>query len=402
MAGAQPLESHPQPAADRGAPPSAPRSTPLTVVSRAVAGDDLAAIAADAHAALSRPVVIAVPELGPPVLWPPTAVSPEALAAVVRDAAAMLSGTGPPGVEEVTVPIRVAQEDVGIVTLLGHRRLDEQDRAWLEATAAAAAVARLLHDSRPATPEVSVEMVLRRLIEGRGDDLGAALRQAARLDVELYQGGLAICGQAVGELPANALLLPVAPALVVKVAENRVVALAPLRSATAGASDDAAELLAVHWRELGLNVATSSPRRDPAQLREALREAEVLLELSLQREAALADQEQTYRLLIGVLLRDPDELQALRADTIAPLAAYDTEHETALVGTLQVFLAHHGSTTETAEAMQLHRHTVGYRLARVHEVSGLSPYASAGRERLSLGLKAHQILEADERRGLGA
>jgi DNA-binding PucR family transcriptional regulator len=48
--------------------------------------------------------------------------------------------------------------------------------------------------------------------------------------------------------------------------------------------------------------------------------------------------------------------------------------------------------------MGLHRHTVGYRLARVHEVAGLSPYESDGRERLSLGLKAHQILRADQRR----
>ena len=49
--------------------------------------------------------------------------------------------------------------------------------------------------------------------------------------------------------------------------------------------------------------------------------------------------------------------------------------------------------------MNLHRHTVGYRLARVHEVSGLSPYESDGRERLSLGLKAHQIITAAARRG---
>ena len=68
-----------------------------------------------------------------------------------------------------------------------------------------------------------------------------------------------------------------------------------------------------------------------------------------------------------------------------------------LLATLSAFLAHHGSTSETAEAMGLHRHTVGYRLARVHEVSGLSPYESDGRERLSLGLKAHQILDAHRR-----
>jgi DNA-binding PucR family transcriptional regulator len=48
--------------------------------------------------------------------------------------------------------------------------------------------------------------------------------------------------------------------------------------------------------------------------------------------------------------------------------------------------------------MRLHRHTVGYRLARLQEVSGLSPYESDGRERLGLGLKAHQILAADDRR----
>ena len=48
--------------------------------------------------------------------------------------------------------------------------------------------------------------------------------------------------------------------------------------------------------------------------------------------------------------------------------------------------------------MQLHRHTVGYRLTRIQEVSGLSPYESEGRERLSLGLKAKRILLADQRR----
>jgi purine catabolism regulator len=114
-------------------------------------------------------------------------------------------------------------------------------------------------------------------------------------------------------------------------------------------------------------------------------------------EAGVAGQDDTYRLLIRVLLRDPAELEQLRSSTISPLLAYDAEHDTELLVTLATFLAHHGSTTETAEAMGLHRHTVGYRLARVHEVSGLSPYESDGRERLGLGLKAAHILAAQER-----
>lgn len=133
-------------------------------------------------------------------------------------------------------------------------------------------------------------------------------------------------------------------------------------------------------------------------LHEAVREAAVLLELALGGEALFREQEDTYRLLIGVLLRDRDELEQLRQRTIAPIGVYDAKHDTELLATLQAFLAHHGSTTETAEVLQLHRHTVGYRLTRVQEVSGLSPYESDGRERLSLGLKADQILEADNRR----
>src|SRR5438270_13763288 len=127
--------------------------------------------------------------------------------------------------------------------------------------------------------------------------------------------------------------------------------------------------------------------------RDSTWEGELLRELGPTADG----QEPIYRLLVGVLLREPGELERLRAETVWALKAYDAEHGTELVGTLREFLLRDGSTTETAEQMRLHRHTVGYRLARVHEVSGLSPYESDGRERLSLGLKADQILAANER-----
>ncbi len=129
----------------------------------------------------------------------------------------------------------------------------------------------------------------------------------------------------------------------------------------------------------------------------AAEEARLLAELFSTPAAGVAGHEDTYRLLIGVLLRDPAELEQLRSSTIAPLLAYDVEHDTELLATLATFLAHHGSTTDTAEAMGLHRHTVGYRLARVHDVSGLSPYESDGRERLGLGLKAAHVMAAQQR-----
>ena len=145
--------------------------------------------------------------------------------------------------------------------------------------------------------------------------------------------------------------------------------------------------------QIRLAASQEQPERPPGVVGEEM----LLAELSSVHQAAVLGQEDTYRLLIGVLLREPGELEQLRASTIAPLVAYDAEHETELLVTLETFLAHHGSTTETAEAMGLHRHTVGYRLSRVQEVSGLSPYESDGRERLGLGLKAAHILAAWDR-----
>jgi hypothetical protein len=234
-------------------------------------------------------------------------------------------------------------------------------------------------------PTDGAERVVEALLGGSPPDVDALIEQARRHGVELAAGAIAICGiGGAGEIVDNL------DGLFALVAPGRVVGLVPLAAGEARG-------LVERMRAAGWLVGVSAPRRQPAQLGEAVREAMLLAELSTLGDAAVAGQEDTYRLLIGVLLRDPGELEQLRASTIAPLLAYDAEHETELLVTLRTFLARHGSTTETAEAMQLHRHTVGYRLARVHEVSGLSPHESDGRERLSLGMKAAQILAASER-----
>jgi PucR C-terminal helix-turn-helix domain len=391
MQRAQPVESN-QPL-DRGreAGSTASRPTPLTLVSGAVAGDNLERVARLAADALSCPVAIALPAISPPALWPPDAIGRDELSRIVEHARALARGrmTELPGL--VAVPVRIGRESVGIVAAVGSTAVgsDPDQRAWLEGAAAAAAVTALMREAPEADHEGTRRAFLGALYAGAPADVESFVFDARRLGVELGSGGVAIAGRATGatELPAQA------PALLVELPEGRVLGLVGL----AGPEDEAERVVA-ELRECGIEVALSAPRKDPAALHEALREAELLVELASVAEAALPGQEETYRLLIGVLMRDRGELELLHANTIAALATYDRQHDTELLATLQTFLAHHGSTTETAEAMKLHRHTVGYRLARVHEVSGLSPYESDGRERLGLGLKAHHILSADDRR----
>jgi hypothetical protein len=265
------------------------------------------------------------------------------------------------------------------------------DRAWLEAAAAAAAVTCLRGDGRSGDAR---RAVLTALVGGPAADPAAIVADSRRLGVDLSGGAIAVYGRGGGDVPDE--LAGDAGVLIAELAPGQVLALVPLVAIAGEHPERVASVLAGRLGAIGYEAAVSAPRREPALVREAVREAMLLVELA-GAPGGLAGQEETYRLLIGVLLRDPEELELLRSSTITPLLAYDAEHDTELLVTLGTFLTHHGSTTETAEAMGLHRHTVGYRLSRVHEVSGLSPYESDGRERLSLGLKAAQILTAAER-----
>jgi hypothetical protein len=361
------------------------------MVSGAVAGGDLHGIARSASDALGLAVAIALPALGETVVWPPHAADPGTLSSVTAAVAAAIRGQSgaTDGIADC-VPVQIGTDVAGIVAALGTGGFDPVQRPWLEAAAAAAAVAALMRDAANDDLEIARQEFVETLAARPVQDPASVVASGRRLGVDLSAGAVAVCAQR----PADGTPLPGPPgALLVELAGGRVLGLLP-----AAAGDAGAEAVAAALSASGAGVALSAPRRHPAALHGALREAQLLLKLASGADAMLAGQEGTYRLLIGILLHDPDELEQLRASTVSPLERYDAEHDTELLATLQAFLAHHGSTTETAEAMSLHRHTVGYRLARVHEVSGLSPYESDGRERLSLGLKAHQILEADRAR----
>lgn len=77
----------------------------------------------------------------------------------------------------------------------------------------------------------------------------------------------------------------------------------------------------------------------------------------------------------GLLLETgtPDGLRLLADRRLGPLEDHDAQRSTELVTTLRAWLDAGGSTSAAARALHVHPHTVGYRLRRVAELTGLDP-----------------------------
>jgi len=74
-----------------------------------------------------------------------------------------------------------------------------------------------------------------------------------------------------------------------------------------------------------------------------------------------------------------------------PLMAYDTDHGSDLVETLETYFSQIGNVQKTAETMFVHISTVRYRLGRIEEILGLSLRDESERFSLQLALKYARI-----------
>ena len=100
----------------------------------------------------------------------------------------------------------------------------------------------------------------------------------------------------------------------------------------------------------------------------------------------------TYRLLLDIWERNPDEIRRLYEETIGKVDQYDTQNGTQLTHTLSVFFRNNENLTQTATDLFAHRHTIRYRLEKIGELTGLSVFQTEHKERLGLGLKARSLL----------
>jgi sugar diacid utilization regulator len=148
--------------------------------------------------------------------------------------------------------------------------------------------------------------------------------------------------------------------------------------------------------DLTVSVGVGGFKQDPVQLPEAYSEAGVALEIGHRihgpSSVSTFGKTGTYKLLFRVLQENPEELEAFYGETLEPVVHYDSRYGTELVQTLITYLGNDASTVRTAGDLFAHRHTIRYRLDRVSELTGFDVDKSEDRERLTLGIKAMQLL----------
>jgi sugar diacid utilization regulator len=347
------------------------------MVGSVLAGGGLESIAAIAAGHARARVAVIVPGLG---------AAPEEWAPHVRYVASQLGEGGAPRPSEISceVPIVSGDEQLGAVLMLGSGSTEASDYLHAAATAALTqvAIAAARDDAEQSLRGSLIEELRNR------DDLDAAdlVRRARRLGADLSQGAVAVCvdprERSSGQVLA--LIASEVPESLAELVGERVYALLPI-------TVEQARRLARRL-ERGAAVGVSS-RYPAAELARALDEAELVLQVVAAGGGSTEHvRDGTFRLLFRILASHPEEVVSFYEDTLAPVVRYDEEYRTQLVDTLATYLDENCNMNATARRIYAHRHTVGYRLERVRELTGLDPTVWEHRERLGLGLKAHRIL----------
>jgi PucR C-terminal helix-turn-helix domain/GGDEF-like domain len=356
-------------------PGQTPRGAHLEMVGAVLAGDGLERVAQIASAHAGAPVAVIVPSLG---------VGREPWLRYERYVAAGLSGGRPQRPSELTaeVPISSGGRQLGAVLLLGRGGPDAGDYLHMAAIAALTEVA--VAEARDETEQSLRGSFLEEVLSRPELDAGEVERRAARLGFDLDAGYVALCADGGGRVRAS--LAAEVPGSLVQPVGDRLYALLP------GEPQHARRVAARLGRHAPIGV--SSYRSGAADVRRALEEAELVLGVTAAGGGPPGDEigESTYRLLFRVLASHPQEVRSFYDDTVAPLVVYDEQYSTDLLGTLSAYLDNNCNMAATAAAIHAHRHTVGYRLDRVKELTALDPLKSEDRERLGLGLKAYRII----------
>lgn len=195
-----------------------------------------------------------------------------------------------------------------------------------------------------------------------------------------------------------------AHAALATVRHGSVVAILPLPATTGSASPLDLGRLANDLRlecsgavgNVEVSVGTGRPKPGIGGVRASYREAEQALTMGTRlygagRVTSFADLG-LHRLLFA--MQSHPELREFYEDQVNALVEYDRRTGAGLMKTLDAYFRCHGSPTEIAGLLHLHRNTVLYRLRRIEEIGRLHLDNPDTRLNLHLSLRVREVLAA--------
>jgi sugar diacid utilization regulator len=315
-----------------------------------------------------------------------------------------------------TIELKVADTPVGMLRMRVRDRGPEDAVLRLVSTLIASEIERTRAPERAS--EEAATSFQRALLRGEVADRADLIARGKELGIELGSGGSVIVARAHPRNPTEVdwrrRLLSlglrgarsVAPGAIGAPSHDdagEIVVVIPGADAEIGRRASSAIVRELESGLPGFAFAIGRSRHagDPVDLRRAADEALLAVNVAEgdpERTELGYEETGTYQLLLPYM-SDPAELRRFYDETVRPLAAYDEQYETDLLGTLSTFLECDANVNATAARLFTHRHTIRYRFERVRELTALDVSSTDGREKLSLGLKAMRVLGIARPRG---
>jgi len=309
------------------------------------------------------------------------------------------------GLGTLIAPIVTRDGISGYVAVLEREEhLDELDRSAVSAAAAASAIETAREHAVIAAEERVQVGIVEELLIGTSQAVDALRLRAARLDLDLDEGH-AVLATALRSTYASSNVVDalqrearsVFPSAQPGVIDGKLVI---ITSGNNGQLASTAERLREAFsRRLGdatLSLGVGSELPGLTGLRQSYQQAVDALKLG---QAIFGDGRTIfysdlglYRLLLSI--RDHPELEEFYQGTIGKLASYDAKSDGELLRTLDAYFSSHGSPTEAAERLHVHRNTLLYRLQRIRSIAGIDLEDPEVRLSLQLALRIRRIREA--------
>jgi purine catabolism regulator len=152
------------------------------------------------------------------------------------------------------------------------------------------------------------------------------------------------------------------------------------------------QLLELLSTDCVLGVSRAFSRGTPLLI--ACREATVSLEAAQRRHERVVQFSPTEAALAWLPV-EPDALSSVVDAILGPVISYDKANDTQLVESLHVLLAHDRRLGEAARTLQVHQHTLAYRMRTVERLTGRKLNRIPDLVDLFLGLRALGALESE-------